>query len=117
MAKKKAAKLKALEAEAAEDFLEISHCIGCNAHLINGVYDASGVNVGSSVQICTAAIQYDPVTKQKNVTSAEKAYLSIVEDFPDSEFFGAANYRIGSLTYANNEFKRASTYFNEAIVR
>jgi len=52
--------------------------------------------------------------KQKNVTSAEKAYLSIVENFPDSEFFGAANYRIGSLTYANNEFKRASTYFNEA---
>lgn len=70
--------MQVCEAEAAEDFLEISHCTGCNAHLINGVYDASGVNVGSSVQICTAAIQYDPVTKQKNVTSWENSTIFFV---------------------------------------
>ena len=74
----KAAQMQVCEAEAAEDFLKISHCTGCNAHLINGVYDSSGVNVSSSVQVCTSAIQYNPVTKQKHVASWEDSTIFFV---------------------------------------
>ena len=74
----KAAKMQVCEAEAVQDFLKISHCTGCNADLINGVYDSSGLNVSSSVRICTSAIQYDPVTKQKHVASWEDSTIFFV---------------------------------------
>lgn len=70
--------MQVCEAEAVQDFLKISHCTGCNADLINGVYDSSGLNVSSSVRICTSAIQYDPVTKQKHVASWEDSTIFFV---------------------------------------
>ena len=52
--------------------------------------------------------------KQKDISSAEKSYLTIIEKFSSSEYFNAASYRIGSIYYSDNQYKKASTFFDAA---
>ena len=52
--------------------------------------------------------------KQKDISAAEKSYLTIIEKFSSSEYFNAASYRIGSIYYSDNQYKKASTFFDAA---